>query len=108
MNDMNEINSKIKKLMNNMDPKSLDKGFKAVSDLLKTNEGRQLANKLKGLDKEKLMKTLNDSSLSSRLDSVDPRNLSRQLDNLDTNKIVNDVTRDPNLAKKINKFLKDK
>lgn len=108
MNDMNDINNKIKKLMNNMDPKSLDKGFKAVSDLLNTSEGRQLASKLKSLDKQKLMKTLNNSSLSSRLDSVDPKNLSRQLDSLDTNRIVNEVTKDPNLAKKLNKFLKDK
>ncbi len=61
-------NKKIKQLLENLDPQMMEKGFKAVSHLMETAEGKKIAEQIKTLDKEKLITELtNDPELIEKL-----------------------------------------
>ncbi len=63
-------NKKVKQLLDNLDPQMMEKGFKAVSRLMETEEGKRIAEQIKSLDKEKLINELtNDPSLVEKLRS---------------------------------------
>lgn len=104
---MSDINKKVRDIMNNMDPNSVQKGMKKLSELMNSKEGKEIAGKLKNIDKTKLMKQLDKESISRKLDSVDPSKLSKQIENIDAKRILQQISKDPNIQKKFNDFLKD-
>jgi predicted component of type VI protein secretion system len=107
MND--STNKKIKNIMNNMDPKALEKGLKTISEILETKQGKKIANSLKNVDKNKLIEKIagDGTDISKKLDHINPESLSKKIHSIDKDKIISEITRDPALAKKLSEFLKD-
>ncbi|OQB14956.1 MAG: hypothetical protein BWY15_00770 [Firmicutes bacterium ADurb.Bin193] len=63
--------------------------IKQISKIVNTKEGQELMEKLKGIDKSQLMK---------RLSSVDDNDLPRE-------ELIGQITKNPELIKKLNDFL---
>lgn len=102
------LNKKFQQIINNMDPKALEKGLKTFSELMKTEEGRKIAEQLKHIDKEQLMekmKSMNENDLVEKLDNLDPDELSKKISDVDKEKLLKTLTSNPDLLEKLREYM---
>ncbi|MDK2934688.1 MAG: hypothetical protein PWP27_2498 [Clostridiales bacterium] len=105
------LNKKLQQMMSSMDPQTLEKGFKAMSELMNTDEGKQLLDQLRNIDKQKLMDRLSavdEKELEKKLDSIDVDEVADKINNLEKEKMLKELTNNPELMKKLNDFLNGK
>lgn len=78
----------INKFINSLDQNRLDAGIRNIKKMMGTKEGQELMQKLQKVDKSELVRKLNsaDSSVSN-------------------DRLMNELTNDPNLMEKLNAFL---
>jgi len=103
-----DLQKKFQQILSNIDPETIQKGLKTISDMMNTEEGQQLATKLKKLDKNKLMEQLNqidEKQIAEKLENMDVNQITDKMNNLDKEQLIKELTNNPDLIKKINDFL---
>ncbi|WHH57102.1 hypothetical protein [Petroclostridium sp. X23] len=102
------MDKKMQQLLMNMDPEVLEKGLKAVSEMMNTPQGKQIAEQFKNIDKEKLMEQVNSidkEELVKRMENLDIKDLNSKVDNINSEKLLKEIRTHPELMKKMNDLM---
>jgi len=102
------IQKKFQQILANMDPETLQKGFKTIQEIMNTEEGKKLSEQLKNIDKEKLMNQINqidEKRIEDKLEQIDTNIIAEKMDKLDTEKIIRELTSSHDLIKKLKEFM---
>ncbi len=102
------LNEKFEQMINSMDPEALEKGLKAFSDFIHTEQGEKMAKELQNVDKQALLEklsTLNESELANQLDTLDTETLSEKISQIDKNAFIDQLNNNPEMVDKLKQFL---
>ena len=103
------LNKKLQQMLSNVDPAALEKGIKMVSELMNTEEGKKIIQQIQKVDKQKVMEKMqgiNEDSLVQTLENIDINALAEKINNTEKERIIHEITSNPELIKKLQELLK--
>ncbi|NLY42765.1 MAG: hypothetical protein GX066_02105 [Clostridiaceae bacterium] len=102
------LNKKLQQMLSNVDPATLEKSIKVVSELMNTEEGKKIAQLIQKMDKQKIMEKIqgiHEDALVQELESIDINTLAKKIENTEKEKIIQQLVSNPELMKKLQEFI---
>lgn len=105
---LNDLSKKFQQIISGMDQETLEKGLKAVSEIMNTEEGQKFADQFINVDKEKLAEQLtgiDENQISEKLSNMNLDQLTDRISHMDKDQLAKELTNSPDLVKKINDLI---
>ena len=98
-------------MINSMDPEALEKGLKAFSDFMHTEEGEEIAKEFQNVDKQALLEklsSLKENELVDQLDNLDTDTLSEKMSQIDKDALISQLNNNPEMVDNLKRLLNSK
>ncbi len=103
-----DANKKVQQMLSEIDPNTLEKGMEAISNFMNTAQGKDLMDQINQIDKDVLMnqiQQIDEQVLVDKLNNLDVTAITEKMNNMENEKMLHEVTNDPDLLDKLRKFI---